>query len=254
MFISLDWISDFVDLSDLAPEVIADRLTMSTAEVEGVTSLTRLTADKVVGEIISAETVSEKEGKKLTLCKVDLGGGRVCQTVCGAPNVRVGLKAAFAPVGAKARAKTGGAESSEVAGKIREGILCSAFEMVMSSWHEILFEFPAETPVGTKVSDLVPERDVLIEIDNKSLTHRPDLWGHYGFAREFSAIFHRPLAPLPRYDLSPYDNLPEFPIEIADARVTAGSWSGSRRGASIFPLPSRCSAACTRLTTARITC
>ena len=61
MFISLDWISDFVDLSDLAPEVIADRLTMSTAEVEGVTILNRLTADKVVGEIISAEAVSARQ-------------------------------------------------------------------------------------------------------------------------------------------------------------------------------------------------
>ena len=247
MFISLDWISDFVDLSDLAPEVIADRLTMSTAEVEGVTILNRLTADKVVGEIVSAETISEKEGKKLSLCKVDLGG-RVFQTVCGAPNVRVGLKAAFAPVGAKVRAKTGGAESSdieidiavgEVAGKISEGILCSAFEMGMSSWHEILFEFPADTPVGTKVSDLVPERDVLIEIDNKSLTHRPDLWGHYGFAREFSAIFHRPLAPLPRHDVSRYDDLPEFPIEIVDDNCPcySGIVVGIKAGSVNIPSP-----------------
>ena len=248
MFISLDWISDFVDLSDLAPEVIADRLTMSTAEVEGVTILNRLTADKVVGEIISAETISEKEGKKLSLCKVDLGGGRVCQTVCGAPNVRIGLKAAFAPAGAKARAKTGGAESAdieieitegELAGHKSEGILCSAFEMGMSSWHEILFEFPAETPAGTRVSDQIPERDVLIEIDNKSLTHRPDLWGHYGFAREFAAIFHRPLAPLPRHDVSQYDSLPEFPIEIADENCPcySGIVVGIKAGSVNIPSP-----------------
>jgi phenylalanyl-tRNA synthetase beta chain len=225
VFISLDWISDFVDLSDLAPEVIADRLTMATAEVEGVTTLNRLTADKTVGRIVSVETLPEKEGKKLFFCKVDIGTGTPVQTVCGAPNVAVGLKAAFAPIGAKARAKTGGAESadievevtaSELAGHRSEGILCSAFEMGMSNWHEILFEFPAETPVGTKVSDLIPERDILIEIDNKSLTHRPDLWGHYGFAREFSAIFRRPLAPLPCYDLSPFEHLPAYPIEIVD--------------------------------------
>jgi phenylalanyl-tRNA synthetase beta chain len=50
---------------------------------------------------------------------------------------------------------------------------------------------------GTPLADLIPAEDVLIEIDNKSLTHRPDLWGHYGFAREFAAIFERPLKPLP---------------------------------------------------------
>ena len=248
MFISLDWISDFVDLSDLTPEVIADRLTMSTAEVEGVTILNRLTAGKIVGEIISAETVSEKEGKKLSLCKVDIGTGTPVQTVCGAPNVRAGLKAAFATIGSQIRIKTGGAESenletvveaSELAGRKSEGVLCSAFEMGMSNWHEILFEFPAETPVGTKVVDLIPEKDVLIEIDNKSLTHRPDLWGHYGFAREFAAIFSRKLAPLPRYDLTPFDNLPPSPIEVADENCPcdSGIVVGIKAGSVNIPSP-----------------
>ena len=86
----------------------------------------------------------------------------------------------------------------------------------MSTWHEILFECPDSTPVGAPFSDFVPKTDTLVEIDNKSLTHRPDLWGHYGFARELAAIFHRELKPLPRHSVDQYDSLPAFPVAIED--------------------------------------
>ena len=107
-------------------------------------------------------------------------------------------------------------KESEMAGKPTQGILCSASELGMSQWHEIVFECPASTKNGTKFSDLVPGTDVLIEIDNKSLTHRPDLWGHYGFAREFAAVFKRELKPYPQHDLSQYDKLPAYPVTIDD--------------------------------------
>ncbi|MDO5567123.1 MAG: phenylalanine--tRNA ligase subunit beta, partial [Planctomycetia bacterium] len=213
MYISLDWISDFVDLSDIDPAVIADRLTMSTAEVEGLQVVTRFVNGVIVGEVVKAEPITTPEGKRLTVCLVDCGT-RKYQTVCGGPNARVGLKAPFAPAGTVLGEKT--IAESEMAGHKSEGILCSADELGMSNWHEIVFECPGDIANGTPFAELVPAKDVLIEIDNKSLTHRPDLWGHYGIARELAAIFHRPLAPLARHDVDGYAQLPKVDIEIAD--------------------------------------
>ena len=218
MKISLDWISDFVDLSGLDPETIADRLTLATAEVEGFEIVERSLDGVLVAEVLSVESIvsdeEAAEGKSLAVVQVDCGGKKY-QTVCGAPNVRVGMKAPFAPAGVTL-AGNAKIEATELRGHKSEGVLCSPAELGMSRWHEGLLECPLELEAGTLMADLVPPADVLIEIDNKSLTHRPDLWGHYGFAREFAAIFERPLKPLPMVDLTAYDNLPEYSLKVDD--------------------------------------
>ncbi len=218
MKISLDWISDFVDLSGLDPETIADRLTLATAEVEGFEVVERSVDGVLVAEVLSVESIvgaeEAAEGKSLAVVEVDCGGKKY-QTVCGAPNVRVGMKAPFAPAGV-VLAENAKIEATELRGHKSEGVLCSPAEMGMSRWHEGLFECPSELEAGTLMADLVPPADVLIEIDNKSLTHRPDLWGHYGFAREFAAIFERPLKPLPMVDMTAYDGLPEYTLSVED--------------------------------------
>lgn len=214
MHISLDWISDFVDLSDLDPQTIANQLTLSTAEVEGFEVLTRAVEGVLVGEVLSAQPLAAEPGKQLSLTVVDCGR-RKYATVCGAPNVRVGMKAAFAPAGVTL---AGGhlVQPAQVAGQASEGVLCSPMELGMSRWHEGLLECPASTPNGAMLAEFIPPQDVLVEIDNKSLTHRPDLWGHYAFARELAAIFGRPLRPLPMSDLARFARLPAYPLSIED--------------------------------------
>lgn len=209
MKISLDWISDFVDLADLAPERIADQLTIATAEVEGFETLQRFVAGVLVGEVTALEPLTDK----LHAATVDCGT-RKYATVCGAPNIRVGMKAPFAPAGTQlAGAKI---EATEMAGRRSEGVLCSAAELGLSRWHEVLLECPASIANGTPLAELIPERDVIVEIDNKSLTHRPDLWGHYGIARELAAVFRRPLRPLPMTDLARFERLPAYPLTLDD--------------------------------------
>lgn len=219
MKISLDWISDYVDLSGLDPETIADRLTLATAEVEGFEVLRRSVEGVLIAEVLSVESIANDaeaaEGKSLAVVEVDCGGKKY-QTVCGAPNVRVGMKAPFAPAGVVLAEDTR-IEETELRGHKSEGVLCSPAELGMSRWHEGLFECPQELKAGTLLATLVPAEDVLIEIDNKSLTHRPDLWGHYGFAREFAAIFGRPLKPLPMVDLAEFDSLPEYALTVEDS-------------------------------------
>lgn len=219
MKISLDWVADFVDLSGIEPAEIADKLTLATAEVEGFEVLHRSVEGVVIGEIVSLDPILESATSasgtaKLHLVTVDCGKKRY-QSVCGAPNVRKGMKAPFAPAGVTI---TGGQKItvSEVAGHRSEGILCSAAELGMSRWHEGLLECPASLANGALLADFIPPTDVIIEIDNKSLTHRPDLWGHYAFARELAAVFGRQLRPLPMVDLSAYDRLPAYPLTVDD--------------------------------------
>lgn len=237
MFISLDWISDYVDLSGISVPEILSRLTLATAETEGYEELKRSVAGVVLGKIVAAEPFRSPEGKMMTFCTVDCGT-RTYQTVCGAPNAGIGLIAPFAPAGTTL---AGGVviQKTELAGKPSEGILCSAAELGMSHWHEIVFECPFDSKPGTPFVELVPETDILIEIDNKSLTHRPDLWGHYGFAREFAAVFGRELKPLPLHDLAPYAKLPACELSIEDLEncPAYGCIVLELGGAAIVPSP-----------------
>ena len=215
MKISLDWLNDHVDLSGLDPEEVALRLTMGSAEVEELEQLTRCVAGAVVGEITAIEEVAGgAEGKTLRLCTVACGE-QTFQTVCGAPNARLGLKAAFAPPGTTLADGTT-LEARELAGHRSEGVLCSPRELGLSEFHEVLLECPPDLAAGTPVADLIPATDLVIEIDNKSLTHRPDLWGHYGFARELAALYGRELRPLAGVDLARFDALPAYSVKIDD--------------------------------------
>lgn len=212
MKISLDWISDFVDLADVAAEKLADRLTMCTAEVEDVIELRRAVRGVVIGEVAACQAIPGSPHLKLATVHC---GARTYRTVCGASNVRPGLKAAFAPAGT--RLSDGQAiTAAEVAGQQSEGVLCSPAELGLSRWHEGILECPSNLPLGDPLERWIPERDIVIEIDNKSLTHRPDLWGHYGFARELAAILRRPLRPLPVVDLGQYEHLPRYPLTVDD--------------------------------------
>jgi phenylalanyl-tRNA synthetase beta chain len=212
MFISLEWLSQHVDLSGLNSRDIAHRLTMSTAEVEGVEEINRAVDGLIVGQIVSAEEIPGYPGLKRVEVEC---GTKTFASVCAAPNARAGLKSAFAPPGATIASRRI-IEASEVAGVRSEGILCSAMEMGLSEFHENIFEIPPGVENGTPLSELIPPTDTLIDIDNKSLTHRPDLWGHYGLARELAAIYGRDLKPLDLEDLAQYDGLPAYPLQVDD--------------------------------------
>src|SRR5215213_3077366 len=103
MKISLEWLSDFVDLSGIEPEVVADRLTMATAEVEGFETVERSVEGIVIAEVVSVEPVEAEAGEeaRLSLATVDIGGGQTRATVTGARNVRPGIKVPFAGPGSR---------------------------------------------------------------------------------------------------------------------------------------------------------
>ncbi len=210
MHISLDWIAQYVDLSDLSPQRIAHRLTMATAEVEGVKTLVRSLDGVRIGQVVAIEPM----GNQLTFVSVACGTEQFT-TVCGAPNVKEGMKSAFAPAGVTVAEGQTIAEK-QVGGKTSQGILCSSAELGMGGGHFGILDLPESLESGVALADLIPSSDTLLEIDNKSLTHRPDLWGHYGIAREVAAIFERPLHPLQLVDVAQYRDLPAYPLTLDD--------------------------------------
>jgi phenylalanyl-tRNA synthetase beta chain len=190
MQISLNWINEFVNIKDIDIQDIANDFTMKTAEVEAVKSLDEHLERVTVVEIKSLR--KHPEADKLNLVTFETGSG-LKEVVCGAPNVAVGLKVPYASLGTTL---PGGffLEAKVIRGVKSEGMLCSAKELGLGEGTQGLLELPNTAKVGqTLAAHLGATSDVIIEVDNKSLTHRPDLWGLYGIAREFSAIYGRPL-------------------------------------------------------------
>lgn len=168
-----------------------DKFTIRTAEVEEVEVKGKNIDGVFTAKIL--ECKNHPDSKKLHILKVDTGS-EVLQIVCGAPNVREGLIGACVKVGGHIDGMEIGVRP--LAGVASYGMMCSAFELGISDDHSGILELPDDTPVGTDFKELYPVDDIIATIDNKSLTHRPDLWGHFGIAREIAAITGHELLPL----------------------------------------------------------
>jgi len=211
--ISWNWLKRHVDLSGLAPREIADRFTMSVAELEGIMEF-GATYDRVLTARILA-IAPHPQSDKMQIVELDLGDRRMT-AVSGAPNTRVGAIIPLALPGTVLE----GLESKpvvrevEIKGVLSPGVTCSEMELGISDEHTGLLEFPEDTRPGTPLTQLLPIHDHILEIDNKSITHRPDLWGHRGIAREIAALAGRKMLPL---DLA----VPEVAAQSLEVSVEA---------------------------------
>ena len=193
----MKWISEFVNLDGVDIRQLIQQFTLSTAEVEDIIEKGKDIDKVVVAEIKKIENI--EDSSKLHLLTLD-AGNRICHVVCGAPNVQVGLKVPFAMNGGRIPAKE--IKACQIHGIYSEGMCCSEAELDIGLDNSGLMVLPAHLENGTDIKSVFNIDDIIFEVDNKSLTNRPDLWGHYGIAREFSALTHRPLAELPVKDFS----------------------------------------------------
>ncbi|MFK7894351.1 MAG: phenylalanine--tRNA ligase subunit beta [Myxococcota bacterium] len=193
MWVSMRWLARHVDLSGITPEQLCDDLTLSTAEVEGLERVLPQLHTVVVGHVVSRE--AHPDAEKLSLCQVDVGGEEHLPIVCGAPNVDQGQKVAVAQVGSVLPGDFK-IKKSKIRGVTSLGMICSIRELELGEDHDGIWVLPEDAAIGAPVAEALGIDDWVIEIDNKSLTHRPDLWGHRGIAREVAAIYERPLLGL----------------------------------------------------------
>ncbi|SFR64959.1 phenylalanine--tRNA ligase subunit beta [Anaeromicropila populeti] len=214
MLISMNWISDFTDLSGIDYKELIGRFTLSTAEVEDIYEVGRNVNNVVVGEIL--EIADHPKSKKLHLLKVNVGD-EIVDCVCGAPNVFVGAYVPFAKVGGMVG--TLEIKSAEIAGCLSNGMCCSEKELGISEDNSGLMILSKEYNPGTDIKSFMQLEDTVFEVDNKSLTNRPDLWGHYGIAREISVLTKRPLKPLDVFETEEYDSLDKISVEVQSDKV-----------------------------------
>lgn len=209
MKISMNWINDYVDLSGIDSEELVKRFNLATAEIEGVEYKGKNINNVVFGRVLSVKKVPESD--HLHLLEVDVGDEKL-QIVCGAPNVHENMVTAVCKVGGSVLA--GKIKQTKLAGYESNGMCCAESELGLGDDDDGIMDIVEDVVIGADIKSVWPVDDLVLEIDNKSLTNRPDLWGHYGLAREFSAIFDRPLKAMPVADLTKYDSLPKVPVSI----------------------------------------
>ncbi len=227
MKFSYNWLCELVEGLDATPKELGELITMKTAECEGVEPYAPWLDKVCAARLVSVEPIAGSKNKKVV---IDAGPHGAKTVVCGAPNARPGIVSAYVPPGV---ALEGGREirSVEIAGVLSEGMLASGAELGINRDAAGILEFEAEP--GEPVPGCRP--DYIIEIDNKSITHRPDLWGHHGLAREIAAILGKKLRDPVDMSLLP-EGEPEIAVRIEDydlcPRYSALAFDGIQVGPS----------------------
>lgn len=224
MKLSLNWIKDYVKIPDnMDMTKFAYDLTMSTVEVEGAVELAKEFENIVVGKIL--EVLPHPNADKLRICKVDTGDA-VHDIVCGGINLESGMKVIVAIPGAMVRWHGEGEpvkiKNTKLRGVESYGMICASDEVGLgelfpaSQDGEIVDITDFDAEIGQNVAIALGLDDIILEIDNKSMTNRPDLWGHYGMAREIAGIYNLELKKIEEYKA--HEGIPQFEIHIDDEK------------------------------------
>jgi phenylalanyl-tRNA synthetase beta chain len=243
MKLSLSWIKDYVKLpEDTDLKQLAYDLTMDTVEVEDVEYLADRFENMVVGVIEAIE--QHPNADRLRVCKVDIGDGEIKDIVCGGINLEVGMRVAVACPGAMCRWHGEGEpvmiKKSKLRGVASFGMICASEEIGLgelfpaSQEGEIVDLSAFEVPAGTSIADALDLNDVILEIDNKSMTNRPDLWGHYGIAREIAALYNLELEEIKPFET---DVQSDFNVDIEDAERCPRYIGVEMTGVNVKPAP-----------------
>ncbi|WP_180102566.1 phenylalanine--tRNA ligase subunit beta [Acinetobacter sp. YH12126] len=187
MKISENWLRTWVNPA-IDSDTLSDQLTMLGLEVDDLSPAAKPFTGVVVGEVLTV--VQHPDADRLRVTTVNIGSGEPLQIVCGAPNVRVGMKAPVATIGAVLpgdfkikKGKLRGVES--------QGMLCGASEIDLEDKIDGLLELPADAPVGTNIREYLDLDDNVIDI---SITpNRGDCFSIRGIAREIGVINQLPV-------------------------------------------------------------
>ncbi len=216
MYISLNWLKDFVNITKkITPEELGLRLTVHTVEIDDVIKQSDKFENVVVGKIL--ELGKHPNADKLQLVKVDVGKAKL-DIVCGATNIKVGDFVPVALVGA-ILPNSMEIKETEIRGTKSKGMLCAEDELGLGDNHSGIMILKKDK-LGRNLADYLKLNDIVYEVDNKSITNRPDLWGHLGLAREISAFLGEPFKEHKiNKDLKPEGKEKEINIKIEDKQA-----------------------------------
>ena len=192
MFVSYKWLQDYVDLSGISATELADKITLSGIEVEGVEKKSEGLKGVVIGHVLECE--KHPDADKLNKCLVDIGQEEPVQIICGAPNVGKGQKVAVATVGAVLPGNFK-IKKAKLRGEQSNGMICSLQELgieskvVAKEYSVGIFNFPQDAKVGEDALEALGLDDEILEL---SITpNRSDALSMLGVAYEVAAILGR---------------------------------------------------------------
>jgi phenylalanyl-tRNA synthetase beta chain len=236
MKFTLDWLKDHLD-TDASVDEIGKTLTTIGLELEGVENQGKVLEKFVVAQVVKAEPHPNSD--HLNVCKVDAGTGELIDVVCGAPNVKTGMKSVFAFPGTYIPGKDFELKGGVVIrGAPSNGMLCSAAELELSNDHDGIITLPEDAPIGAKYVDYAGLNGMVFDI---SITpNRGDATGVYGIARDLAAyglgtLKQTEMSPVPSTGPSPIAPLPQQfgPDEPKAVRKFAGRYlKGIKNGPS----------------------
>ena len=184
MKVSLNWLQEYVDIN-IPPHELARRLTMAGTEVEGIQFIGKNWGDAVIGEITAINP--HPNADRLRLVTIDTGDNQTT-VVCGAHNIRTGIKIAFAPVGTQLIDSESGKsfclKSARIRGVSSSGMVCSERELGISENHEGIMILPDEAPKGKPLAEYLGDA----VFDLAVTPNRPDCLSVIGIAREAAAL------------------------------------------------------------------
>ena len=203
MRLPLSWLNDYVKVDDIDPKELAEKLTRAGLQVEAVETVggTPLSDLIVVAEVL--ECAAHPNSDHLHVCTVTDGKEKF-QVVCGAPNMRQGIKTAFAKIGALIPEGEFKIKKGKLRGVESFGMCCSEKELHIGEGNSGIIEYPAETPNGTLVRDVANLEKPEVVFDIEVTWNRPDALSVIGLAREFGAILGREVK-LPPVDFTVCD-------------------------------------------------
>lgn len=214
MKISLNWLKKYIDIPDtVTPEQLARDITRCSAEVESIEKEGPLLDKVVVGTILKCTDHSNADSLKV--CEVDVGQDVSYTIVCGGSNLKKGQRVAVALPGAYVQWHGEGdpveVKKIKIRGIESNGMICASDEIGLADLYPAsdqkhildLDEYNIAASVGDSLRTVLGYTDTIFDIDNKTLSNRPDLWGHYGFAREVATIIDVPFKgmPIPDFDM-----------------------------------------------------
>ena len=222
MKVPVFWLKEFVD-TGLSAEKLAGRLALTGTEVERISHAGLPAADGnldrfVIGQVKSR--VPHPDADRLSLCEVDLGGGRSEQIVCGAKNFQAGDKTAVCLPGGMLPGRPEPLRAAKIRGVESHGMMCSEAELGLSGESAGIMILPEDAPVGERLVDHLPLSDDVLELE--ITPNRPDCLSMYGVAREVAAVTGAPLAPEPAADAEPRgdDTIGELvSVSVADEQL-----------------------------------
>lgn len=248
MKISLNWIREFVNIpTKYSAQELAKLLTIRTCEVEGFEDETAKFSAMVIGKVVAIK--AHPNADKLRLADTDIGG-KIVQIVCGGQNLCEGMTVAVALPGAKVNwhgaGETVELKETKIRGEHSFGMICAGEEIGLpaskeggiADLEELLKKWgrPLAKP-GTPLAEALGVDDIIFEVDNKSITHRPDLWGHYGMAREFSAMLGEKLKPFKDFKIPSAKSGGKIKVEIAKPEIAARFLSAAFTGIKVEQSP-----------------